>query len=224
MDQGNVVWLNGTSSAGKSSVAKALQDVMERPYLVTGLDHFLPRLPERCFVVSDGIDPPAAEHFLLVYRGGTARTVAPRDGGETVYGSGELVEVRIGPGGVRLVAGFYRGIAALAAAGIDVVVEAVVHDRRVLEAAVAALRDSPVLFVGLHLPREVAVRRERERGDRGPGGAAAFFDLVHAHARYDLELDTDALGPMECALRIKRALEDGHPRHAVRALAGGAEQ
>ena len=145
--------------------------------------------------------------------------MAEREGGAVVYAQGKLAEVRIGPGGLRLLAGMYRGIAALAAAGVDVIVDDVIYDRRVLAAAVAALRDAPVLFVGLRLPREVAEQRERERGDRGPGGAAAFSDLVHAHGVYDLELDTAAASPMECALRIKQALQDGHPRRAFRQLA-----
>ena len=218
MGQGNVVLLNGTSSAGKSSIATALQEIMETPYLHTGIDHFLPRLPPTCFAVSDGVDPAATDYFLLVYRGGgSTRTVTARAEGVAVYGDGTLAEVRIGPGGLRLLAGMYRGIAALAEAGVDVIVDDVIHDRRVLAAAVEALRDVPVLFVGLRVPLEVAERRERERGNHGPGGAAAFYDLVHAHGVYDLELDT-AADPMGCALRIKSALHDGRPRRAFREL------
>ena len=217
-EPGNIVLLNGTSSAGKSSIARALQELMERPYVHTGIDHFLQRVPGKFTAIAAEYAPAAAAYFLLVYRGGTARTVAEREGGETVYGDGVLAEVRIGPGGLKLLAGMYRGIAALAAAGIDVVVDDVIHDRRVLKAAVDALEDARVLFVGLHLPREVAERRERERGDRGPGGAAAFYDRVHAHAVYDLELDTAAASPMECAVQIKQALHGERPRQAFRTL------
>ena len=219
MGAGNVVLLNGTSSAGKSSIARALQEIMADPYLHTGIDHFLPRLPQRCFAVSDGVELATTERFLLVYRGGTGRTVGERSEGVDVHGDGTLVEVRIGPGGVHLLAGMYRGVAAMAAAGIDAIVDDVIHDPRVLAAAVTALRETATLFVGVRLPREVAERRERERGDRGPGGAAAFYDKVHAHGVYDLEVDTGRDDPMTCARQIKAALEDGRPRLAVRALA-----
>ncbi len=219
MDQGNVVVLNGTSSAGKTSIAKALQSIMDAPYLHTGIDHFLPRVPQQFFAISDGVNPATSDYFLLVYPGGAERATADIEGGETVFGLGTLTEVRIGPGGIKLLAGMYRGIAALAAAGLNVIVDDVIHDRRVLKAAVDALVDSRVLFVGLRLPREVAVRREQARGDRGPGGAAAFYDLVHGHGIYDLELDTGTTSPMDCALRIKQALHDGHPRQAFRQLA-----
>ena len=219
MGQGNVVLLNGTSSAGKSTIAQALQEVMVAPYLHTGVDHFLSSVPKRCMVISDGVSPAATEYFLLVYRGGTAGSLAAVQGGAANYPDGTLAEVRIGPGGLTLLAGMYHGIRALAAAGINVIVDDVIYDRRVLQAAVAALQDAPVLFVGLRLPRDLAERRERERGNRGLGGAAAFYDLVHAHGVYDLELDTAAANPMESALRIKEALHGGHNRRAFRELA-----
>ncbi len=216
---GAVVVLNGTSSAGKTSIAKALQEIMDEPYVHTGVDHFLPRLPAKFSVTSDGHNPDSAPYFLLVYSGGAQRMVAAREEGDAVYGSGILTEVRIGPKGVALLAAMYRGLAALAMAGGNVIVDDVIYDPRVLGAAVDALHDLRVLFVGLRLPREVAERRERERGDRGPGGAAAFYDLVHAHGVYDLELDTSAYSPMECAQKIKEELGRGRPWHTFQRLA-----
>lgn len=209
MEQGHVVVINGTSSAGKTTTARAFQQVMETPYIHTGSEHFLARVPAQFFTVWEGLDPPPVDYFCLVYQGAAPRMVAELDGGETVFGLGDFAGVRLGRGGIKLLAGIYRSIAALVASGVDVVVDEVFHDPRVLRAAVEALSTLPVLFVGLRLPLDVAEQRERDRGDRGPGGAAAFYDLVHAHAIYDLELDTSALSPEECALQIKKALENG---------------
>lgn len=218
MEPGQVVVLNGTSSAGKTSIARALQGIMDTPYLHTGVDHFLPRLPARFSeVTSEGSDAHSA-YFLLVYRDTARREVAEREGGEALYSRGTLVEVRIGEGALRICKGMYSAVAALSRCGVDVVVDDVIYDRRVLQAAVEALQDTPVLFVGLRLPLAEAERRERERGDRGPGGAATFHELVHAHGVYDLEVDTAALSPMECARQIKDALGHATPRQAFLTL------
>jgi chloramphenicol 3-O phosphotransferase len=217
MDQGNIILLNGTSSSGKTSIALALQEIMDSPYVYAGIDH-TPRVHKKFSAVSDGIDPATSDYFLLVYGGGSVRTETLGEDGEIACSGGPITEVRLGPGALKLLAGIYRSIAGFAA-GIDVVVDDVIYDRRVLKAAVDALVDYPVLFVGLHLPLVEAERRERARGDRGPGGAAAWYGLVHAHGIYDLELDTSIASPMGCAQRIKAALESGHPRRAFRQLA-----
>jgi chloramphenicol 3-O phosphotransferase len=202
VEPGNIVFLNGTSSAGKSSIARAVQEVMDVPYLHTGIDHFLERVPPGFIVASDGVNPAEAAGFLAVIGPG------PR-----------LTEVRIGPAGRRLLAGMYAAIAALSAAGQHVVVDDVIHDRRVLRTMVAALRDAPVLFVGVQVPLAEAERRELARGDRLPGGAGAFYPHVHAHGVYDLEIDATTATPHDCAARIKTALATGHPRTALRRLA-----
>jgi chloramphenicol 3-O phosphotransferase len=218
MSHGNVVLLNGTSSSGKTSIALALQEIMDAPFVYAGIDH-TPRVHSKFHVVSDGINPATSDYFLLVYGGGLVRTETRTESGEIVYSGGPITEVRLGTGALKLLAGMYRSIAGFAAAGVDVVVDDVIYDRRVLRAAVDALGESPVLFVGLRLPLAEAERRERERGDRGPGGAAAWFELVHAHGIYDLELDTSVASALECAQRIKAALENGPPRRAFRKLA-----
>lgn len=217
---GTVVLINGTASAGKSSAARALQAAMPRPWLHAGLDRFVAGLPPRCFEIVDASDPAPADGFQLRYWGGTgARTEAPVDEGTPAHGDGVLVGVRVGPAGVALLAAMYRGLAATAAAGLDVVADDAIHDRRVLAGAVAALRGVPVLFVGLRLPLAEAERRERERGDRGPGAARALHAAVHAHGTYDLELDTAALDPEACAAAIARALAEGRTGGAFARLA-----
>ncbi len=202
MEPGNIVLLNGTSSAGKSTLARALQAIMDPPYLHTGIDHWLERTPPGFVVASDGVDPAQAAGFLAVIGPG------PR-----------LVEVRIGPLGLRLLAGMYAAIAAIAAAGTPVVVDDVIHDPRVLRTMVAALAPYPVLFVGVRCDLAVAEQREIARGDRLPGGARTFYDHVHVPGVYDLELDSAALTPAECAAQIQHALQTGHPRTAVQRLA-----
>jgi len=217
MTLGTIVLLNGTSSSGKTSIARALQEVMDEPFIHTGSDHFHAAFPQRFVVPSDGIAPADAEGFLLVFAGKVQIFETPE--GQRGFAGGTLTEVRIGPAGLRLNAGMYRAVAALASAGNNVVVDAVIHDPRVLTMAVDALHDTGALFVAVRCPLAVVQAREAARGDRGRGGAAAFFAGVHAHGVYDLELDTARLDPHTCALRIKEALGSDRPRTALSRLA-----
>lgn len=47
MNFGTVIILNGTSSSGKTSIVRALQNVLEKPFLEAGIDKFIWMLPGR---------------------------------------------------------------------------------------------------------------------------------------------------------------------------------
>lgn len=47
MEQNQVIFLNGASSSGKSTLARALQDCLEKPYLHVSEDMFFATLPAR---------------------------------------------------------------------------------------------------------------------------------------------------------------------------------
>jgi chloramphenicol 3-O phosphotransferase len=46
---GKIVYLNGVPSAGKTSIGRALQDALDVPFLLLGVDTFLVMLPHRTF-------------------------------------------------------------------------------------------------------------------------------------------------------------------------------
>jgi phospho-2-dehydro-3-deoxyheptonate aldolase len=57
---GSIILLNGTSSAGKSTLANAVQEVMDAPYLSLGIDLFFDALPQR-YVARLGVDRAVAD-------------------------------------------------------------------------------------------------------------------------------------------------------------------
>lgn len=105
--------------------------------------------------------------------------------------------------------GFHRAIAGMAAGGNDLVVDHVLSEPWRLADCLDVLADHEVLFVGVRCPLDELERRERERGDRPPGLATLQYERVHAHGLYDLEVDTHASGPAQCAQRIKQHLASG---------------
>ncbi len=128
------------------------------------------------------------------------------------------VDIMGGPLGEALTRGAHRTAAALLAEGFNLVADEVILEREELDDYVAVLQDTEVLFVGVRLPFEILVRRERERGDRMVGLARGHHEQVHAHGIYDLEVDTSVLSAHECAERIKDRLENGPPPDAFHRL------
>jgi chloramphenicol 3-O phosphotransferase len=202
MTKGNIIWLNRTSSSGKTVTAKALQVIMEGYYIHTGIDHYLERIPERFHVVSDGKTPSEADGILWVFP----------EGGK------HLSELRLGPVGIKLIKGIYHAVAALATQGNDVIIDDVLFDPRALREAVNVLYSFNTLFIGIRCPLEIAKGREQERGDRTLGLVEAHYDIVHSHGVYDLEVDTSVSTASECARRIKDRLQHGPPPTAIRKL------
>ena len=182
--------LNGTSSAGKTTLAAALHEVLDDPYIHLGIDVFADALPPGL----RGTVPPADQGILFV---------PPADS------NAEGLEIVIGPIFDDVVAGMHRSWAALARSGVNLIADHWLWRRTWLEDFVVALGDLPVLLVGLRCPLEVAEQRERERGDRPWGAARAVFATIHDIGIYDLEIDTSVTRPYDGAVSIKRRLAEG---------------
>lgn len=106
----------------------------------------------------------------------------------------------------RAQAGFHRAVAGMASAGNHLVVDQVLSRPWRLPDLLTVLNGFDVTFVGVHCPPDELARRERDRGDREIGQAAAQLATVHGHGAYDVEFDTSLLDPPECARRIKTHL------------------
>lgn len=175
-----IVLLNGVGSAGKSSIAQALQTITAEPFLHVRMDAFLDMLPEAYHQHPDG----------FTY--------------ETVHEDGKpLVVIGTGPLGERLLRGMRRAVAALAAEGNDLIVDDVMLADTAADYA-ALLAPFQVYLVGVFAPLDLLEARERQRDDRLAGLARWQYDRVHEGLDYDLEIDTSGATPLECAELIKR--------------------
>ena len=177
---GRLVLLHGTSSSGKTTVARAVQALSDEPWLRLGIDTFWNAIDERW--MEHGAH--ATEGFRWLDDG----TIVP------------------GPVGQRLAAGMRAAIAACARQGNDVLVDDVFIDPTWLDGWRSELVGLSWLLVGVFAPLEVLEERERARGNRIAGEARGQVDSIHAGIGYDLTLDTAASSPEECARAIIAAL------------------
>ncbi|MCB0082817.1 MAG: AAA family ATPase [Caldilineaceae bacterium] len=179
MTSGHIIILNGTSSAGKSSLAKALQAQLLDPYLHLGIDTMVFALPKRY------LNPPLW-HEVFQYS----------------WPAPDTLVIEPGPMGHRLISGLHHTVAALARAGNNVIVDHVLLDPRWVQECAQLLGGLPALFVGVICPLVVVEQRERDRQDRTLGQARAQFDKVHAHGLYDVTVDTSQGSAEACAAQL----------------------
>jgi chloramphenicol 3-O phosphotransferase len=182
MRVGHVILLNGTSSAGKSTLAKALQALLPDPYLHVGIDTMVFALPKRYLY-------PPLWHDVFRY-------TWPPDG------STDGLVIDAGPLGHQLMSELHHAVAALVRIGNNVIVDHVLLDQCWVHECSHVLGDLPALFVGVYCPVDVVERRERDRQDRTVGQARAQIEKVHAHGVYDVTVDTSQATPEACATRI----------------------
>jgi chloramphenicol 3-O phosphotransferase len=180
-----VVFLNGTSSAGKTSVARAIQEESATPFLHWGIDALFAAVPAK-------------------WGGGRGGPLS-RDGFFYDRTEPGVVTIRYGPEGRRmLLAGCAAG-AALARAG-DLVIDEMLLTPDLLGVWLEALAGLDVLLVGVMCSLTVAEERERARGNE-PGLARGHLRRVHAHGvDYDLTVDTSTATPAALARTILSAL------------------
>jgi chloramphenicol 3-O phosphotransferase len=171
----DVIVLNGGSSSGKSSLAEHVQRGLRGIWLVLGVDDLIRAL-------SFGPTDTSA---------GGSLTFGP-DGS---IGVSERFR--------RAEHAWRGGIAAIASAGIGVILDEVLLDGGASQARLAeSLRDLTVVWVGVRCEPAVAEARELQRGDRVLGMARDQSRRVHEGVRYDLVVDTTTRSPDDCAKDI----------------------
>lgn len=73
MSVGNIIFLNGTSSSGKTTLARELQNRLSEPYLHFSIDSFLAMLPEKYF---SGAEEMALPNVISPIVSGMHRSIA----------------------------------------------------------------------------------------------------------------------------------------------------
>jgi chloramphenicol 3-O phosphotransferase len=178
MTRSTILLLNGPGSAGKTTLARHLQNLTEAPFLHMQMDTFLEMQPPRCN------NHPDTFHWA---------TVPEADGVRTAF--------RTGPSGAALMRGFRQSIADMASEGWNIIADdvAVAKD---WEDYCRRLSAHQLITVKVFAALDVLEARERARGDRMIGLARDQWQRIHEGIAYDIEIDTGTLTPDAAAQRI----------------------
>lgn len=188
-DPGQIVILNGTPRAGKSSIVAAIQDTFDGVWMNLGVDHFKAATPER-YQPGIGLRPggerPDLEPLIVILYRAMYESIAAhsRLGVNVVVDAGHHDSYSVG--------------------------------RAILPQCAKQLAGLPALLVGVRCPIEVVMRRRIDTWKAGyeadgsvPEPVLRWQAAVHSPGSYDLEVDTSLLSPADSAGLIRRRLDHG---------------
>lgn len=194
--QGRIIFLNGTSSSGKTTLAYALQELLPEPWLHVALDQFRDGLPAKY----RGLNSPSGS------TGDVGLNVVPVTDTDTPY-----TAIRFGEVGKKMLIGMRRAIRSLAEAGNNIIIDDIILEQTFLNDYLKVFADFDLIFVGVRCPLDVIGDREAVRPGRFPGTALGHADVCHAHNDYDVNVDTGSTSPEQCAEKIQKFLVNERP-------------
>lgn len=167
-----IILLIGTSSAGKSTLAHALQATLPDHFLLFALDDVFRMVSPRW---GGGLGGPLSyDGFRYEHDLETATTT-----------------IRIGPVGRTILTGMHHAVAAFASADVNMIVDDVLLDEQVLPSWAQVLAPFDTWLVKVVAPPATLDARERTR--RNPVGLARGHLAINDIPIYDWTIDTSRI-------------------------------
>ena len=191
--RGTVIIVNGGSSAGKTSMCHAFQNISRPPYFLLGIDSFWFTMPPN-------------EIDLETVTDDFYRWIEEEQDGKKYF--------RILPGHFlnEIMLARYKSMAAYLDRGLNLIADEVFWSPEWLKESLRVFENYRTYYVGIYCQEEELARREIERGDRYLGWARGSQIYAHLDSLYDLQLDSSAKTPLQCAEEIQKfVLENPEP-------------
>ncbi|MEJ8302720.1 chloramphenicol phosphotransferase CPT family protein [Saccharibacillus sacchari] len=181
MQKGIIVFLNGTSSSGKSSIAKKLLKQTAMKFQHVSVDDFFQGFNDFVDHKFPNLEP--------------ANEVDQNTVAQIIFDP--------------IISMCYSTIKLFSEMGVNVIMDTVVDNEKWFKTCQELFSGHPTLFVGVICSKEELARREQARGDRAIGLANAQFDGVYTFEKYDVEVNTEELSPEACAEKILKFIRSG---------------
>ncbi|CCN82925.1 putative Chloramphenicol phosphotransferase-like [Vibrio nigripulchritudo SFn27] len=186
----DVIFLNGPSSSGKSTIAKALQSQLAGYYLHIGIDTFISMMPDKANSLGD--ETQHADGFYW-----EKECLEGRD----------VFRVRKGQYGIQVNDAYRTTVKHLVESGLKVIVDDVADGNEEITLWRDVLKGKDCLFVGVICEESLLEQREKSRGDRKLGSAREQLRRVHKNVEYDMWVDTSKESTDTIALKIGAKVE-----------------
>ncbi|MGV6935800.1 chloramphenicol phosphotransferase CPT family protein [Paenibacillus sp. CMM36] len=173
MKQGILVFLNGTSSSGKTSISTELINQKEILFYHLSIDDFFNNYYD--FINNKFPDDPPKE---------IDHQVVSQILDDSIFSV------------------YHSTIKLLLELGFNVIADTIIDNDKRFNEFLDQFFDQPTLFIGVICSEEELIKREQKRGDRQIGLVASQFSKIYCFGEYDLEVNTEEMNPIECAEKI----------------------
>jgi chloramphenicol 3-O phosphotransferase len=180
LSKATVIIVNGGSSAGKTSMCKAFQDIAAEPFFLLGIDLFWFCMPPK-------------EVELQSVSEGYYKWVQEESDGKSHF--------RILPGPLlnECMLARYKAMTSYLDRGLNLIADELFWTREWLMESLKVLAPYRTYYTGVFCQDPEISRREIQRGDRYCGWARGSQIYAHQFAKYDLMIDSTNRTPLECA-------------------------
>lgn len=186
-----ILFLNGCSSSGKTSIVRAIQHLSNEPWLVFGIDTFLKAMPPKYLPFGE----KAQEGIRFVP--GVDKEGLP------------IMEVKSGSYGEKVSKSIPKVIKQLADDGHNLIIDEVIWEEEDLENYRTILENHQVYFIKIFCDLPIIEEREKIRGDRAWGLARdQYTKIEELKWIYDLQIDTNKFRPLVSAEMILKFVEN----------------